>query len=64
METSGYGLGSCILQGGKPVTYASKALQQHAQGYVTLECEVLAIAWTFEKHNHFLYRHQFTLETD
>ena len=44
MDVSGYGIGSCLLQNGKSVAYASKALQQHEQGYVALECEDLAVA--------------------
>ena len=59
-----YGLGLAILQNGKPVAYASKALQKHEQGYLAVECEALAVAWALEKHHHFLYEHSFTLETD
>ena len=64
-HTLGYGLGSVILQNGKTVSYSSKALQQHKQGYVALECEALAVMWAFEKnHHHVLYGHCCTLETD
>ena len=44
MDVGGYGIGCCLLQNGKPVAYASKALQQHEQGYIALECEALAVA--------------------
>ena len=64
MVALGYGLGALIIQNNKPIAYASKALQQHEQGYVALECEALAIAWTLEKHHPFLYGHCFNLETD
>ena len=37
-DALGYGLGSAILQNGKPVAYTSEALQQHEQGHVGLEC--------------------------
>ena len=58
------GIGCALLQSGKPVAYASKAVQAHEQGYVALEREALAVAWTLEKHHHFLYGQHFTLETD
>ena len=59
-DASSYGIGCALLQSGKPVAYASKALQ----GYVALEREALAVAWVLEKHHHFLYGQCFTLETD
>ena len=34
------------------------------KGYVAIELESLAVAWAMEKFHHFLYRNQFTLETD
>ena len=64
MDASGYGLGAATIQNNKPIAYASKALQQHKQRYVTLECEALGIVWPLVKHQHFLYGHHFTLETD
>ena len=63
-DASGYGIGCALLQSGKPVVYASKALQAHEQGYVALEREALAVAWALEKHHHFLYGQCFTLKTD
>ena len=43
MGMSGYRIGSCLLQNGKPVAYASKVLQPHEQGYIALEHEALAV---------------------
>ena len=63
-DASNYGLGCVILQHGKPVAYASKALQAHTQGYVALQKEALAVAWALEKHHHCLYGHGFTLKMD
>ena len=63
-DASSYGIGCALLQSGKPVAYASKALQAHEQGYVALEREALAVAWALEKHHNFLYGQHFTLETD
>ena len=61
-DASNYELGGTILQHGKPVAYASKAPQDHEQGYVAIEKEALAVAWALEKHHHFPYGHHFTLK--
>ena len=63
-DASIYGLGCVILWHGKPVAYASKALQAHEKGYVALEKEALAVTWALEKHHHFLYGYHFTMEMD
>jgi transposase InsO family protein len=63
-DASDYGLGCVLLQNGKPVMYASKAIQQHERGYVAIEKEALAAAWAMEKFHHFLYAKPFILETD
>ena len=58
------GLGACLLQDGKPVYFASKALTEAQKGYVAIEIELLAVAWAMEKFHHFLYASHFILETD
>ena len=58
------GLGACLLQNEKPVYFTSKVLTEMQKGYVAIELESLVIAWAIEKFHHFLYRNQFTLETD
>ena len=62
-DASNYGIGCTILQHGKPVAYASKALWAHEQGYVALKKEALPVTWALEKH-HFLYGHCFMLGMD
>ena len=57
-------LGACLLEDEKPVYFASKALTDAQKGYVTIELESLAVAWTMEKFHHFLYTSLFILETD
>ena len=57
-------LGACLLQNEKLVYFASKALTETQKGYVAIELESLVVAWAMEKFHHFLYRNQFTLETD
>ena len=58
------GLGTCLLQDGHPVYFASKSLHNAECGYITMELEALAVAWVMEKFHHFLYASHFTLETD
>ena len=58
------GLGTCLLQDGHPIYFASKSLQDAECGYIAIELEALAVAWAMEKFHHFLYASHFTLETD
>ena len=55
---------ACLLQDNKPVYFASKALTNDQKGYVVIELELLAVAWTMEKFHHFLYASHFLLEND
>ena len=48
------GLGTCLLQDGHPVYFASKSLQDVECRYITIELEALAVAWAMEKFHHFL----------
>ena len=58
------GLGACLLQDQKPVYFMSKALTETQCGYMAIEIESLAVAWSMEKFHHFLYASHFILETD
>ena len=61
-DTSIKGLGACLLQQGKPVSFASKALTETQKGYVAIESESLVVAWAMEKFHHSLYDTHFILE--
>ena len=58
------GLGTCLLQQGKPVYFTSKAITETQKGYIAIELESLAVTWAMEKFHHFLYGTHFILETD
>ena len=58
------GLGTCLLQQGKPVYFASKALTETQKGYVAIELESLVVVWAMEKCHHFLYGPHLILEMD
>ena len=58
------GLRACLIQKGKVVCYASRALTKTEQNYQNHEGEALGTIWGMEKFNYFLYGKEFTLETD
>ena len=58
------GLGACLIQKGKAICYASRALTKTEQNYQNLEREAFGIIWGMEKFHYFLYGKEFTLETD
>ena len=64
MDASKKGLTACLIQKGKVVCYASRALTKTEQNYQNLEREVLGNIWGMEKFHYFLYGKEFTLETD
>ena len=64
MDASKKGLGACLIQNGKVVCYASRALIKTEQNYQNLEQEALGTIWGMEKFHYFLYGKEFTLETD
>ena len=64
MDASKRGLGACLIQNGKVVCYASRALTMTEQNYQNLEQEALGTIWGMEKFHYFLYDKEFTLETD
>ena len=63
-DASKKGLGACIIQKGKVVCYASRALTKTEQNYQNLEREALGTIWGMEKFHYFLYGKEFILETD
>ena len=63
MDASKKGLGACLIQNGKVVCYASRALTKTEQNYQNLKQEALGTLWGMEKFHYFLYGKEFTLET-
>ena len=64
MDASKKGLRACLIQKGKVICYASRALTKTEQNYQNLEQEALGAIWGMEKFHYFLYGKEFTLETD
>ena len=64
MDASKKGLGAYLIQKGKVIHYASRALTKTEQNYQNLEPEALGTIWGMKKFHYFLYGKEFTLETD
>ncbi|CAB3987035.1 Hypothetical predicted protein [Paramuricea clavata] len=52
-DASQSGLGAVLLQDGKPVAYASKALTPTQQAYAQIKKEALALVFGCEKFHHY-----------
>ena len=63
-DASKKGLGACLIQKGKVICYASRALNKAELNYQNLEQEALGTICGMEKFHYFLHRKEFTLETD
>ena len=67
-NASDRGIGSMLLQeevGVKwPVVYASRKLLPREESYATVEKECLALVWSIQKFQRYLYGKHFIVETD
>ncbi|XP_041440689.1 uncharacterized protein K02A2.6-like [Xenopus laevis] len=64
-DSSQNGLGSCLLQDGQPVAFASRALTATEQNYAQIEKECLSIVFACHRFHSYLYgRGNITVETD
>ena len=54
-DASQSGLGAALLQNGQPVTYASHALNPTETSYAQIEKELLAILFTCEKFDAYIF---------
>ena len=64
MDASKKGLSACLIQKGKVICCASRALTNTEQNYQNLEREALETIWGMENFHYFLYGKEFILETD
>ena len=62
-DASQSGLGAVLLQEGQPVCYASRALTDTESRYAQIEKEMLAITWSCDKFDQYLYG-RVNIETD
>lgn len=64
VDASTKGLGAAIIQNGKPVAFASKALTDTQSRYSNIEREMLAIVFGCERFHTLLYGKSFSVVTD
>ena len=63
-DASQHGLGACIMQDGKPIAYASRALTATQKNYAQIEKELLSIVFGAERFYQYLYGKKVKVETD
>ena len=64
VDPSKCGLGAVLLQGEKPVAYASKALNETEQNYAQIEKELYAVLFGCKRFHQYLYGRQVIVESD
>ena len=62
-DASPTGMRACLLQGGRPVAYASRTLTQTERMYAQIE-EMLSIVFTCNKFHPFIYGKAVVVQTD
>lgn len=62
-DASSVGIGAVLVQGGRPVAFASRSLTPAEQNYSTTEQECLAVVWSLEYFYCYLYGAEFTIYT-
>ena len=63
-DASEKGLGASLLQDGKPIAYASRALTTTGINYAQIEKEFLAIVYGVERFHQYTYGRRVTVESD
>ena len=63
-DASGQGLGAALLQEGRSVAYASRALSDAETRYATIAKEMLAIMFAFEKWHQYTFGRPVTVYSD
>ncbi|KAI4887128.1 hypothetical protein NFI96_019030, partial [Prochilodus magdalenae] len=63
-DASDTGLGAALVQRGKPIAFASRALTQTERGYAQIEKEFLAMVFSLEKFHQYTYGRRVTVQSD
>ena len=64
VDASQVGLGTTLLQNGKPIAFASKALTKNEYWYANVEREMLAAVFGAERFHTYVYGWSFMIESD
>ena len=63
-DASQRGLGTCLLQEGQLIAFASNSLTDTESRYANIERELLAIVFACQRFNTYVIRRPFTVESD
>lgn len=63
-DASQYGLGCCLLQEGKPISFASRSLTSCERNYSQIEKEMLSIIYACTKFNFYTYGRKIRVTND
>ena len=63
-DASDHGLGACLMQEGKPIAYASRAMTSAEVNYAQIEKELLAILYGMNKFEHFTFGRKVLVQSD
>jgi len=63
-DASQSGLGAALLQNGRPIEYASRALTETETRYAQIEKEMLAIVFSLERFNQYAFGRHVNVESD
>ena len=63
-DSSKSGIGSVLLQGGRPITYASRVMTTTEGRYAQIEKEMLVIVFSLHKFHQYTFGHKMKIFTD
>lgn len=63
-DASQYGLGCCLIQDGKPISFASRSLTDCEKNYSQIEKEMLSILFACTKFSFYTYGHKVRVVND
>lgn len=63
-DASKDGLGCCLLQNGKPVSFASRSLTPSKRNFSQIEKELLSVVWSTRKFHYYIYGQKCTILND
>ena len=63
-DASSSGLGACLMQGGQPVQYASRALTETEKRYSQIEKEMLSVVFGLTRFHTYTYGRKVTVYND
>ncbi|XP_063384581.1 uncharacterized protein K02A2.6-like isoform X1 [Cydia fagiglandana] len=63
-DSSKSGMGACLLQNGKPISFYSRCYTECQQRWAPIEKELFAVCLAMEKYHQFVYGRKIVVETD